>query len=127
MSKIKMFEDFKNNKIHQYLKELDKFGLNIGEYAIFGSGPLAIRGYIEPSDLDVIVKKEFYKFEKSPIVIGNIEFTHKWPGFDSSEIDSLIDNAEIIGGYPFVRLKNVKRYKKYMNREKDRKHLKYLK
>jgi len=105
-----------------FLNELDSFNLDIRDYAIFGSGPIAIRGIIKPHDLDIIIKKDKYIWYESPIKIGNIEFSYDWPGF-KNRINELIDTAEIIDGHPYVRLEYVEEYKKYINREKDSQHM----
>jgi len=107
-----------------FLNELDSFDLDIGDYAIFGSGPIAIRGLIKPHDLDIIIKKNKYIWYESPIKIGNIEFSYNWPGFEN--INELIDTAEIIDGHPYVRLEYVEKYKNYMHREKDKQHMSNL-
>jgi hypothetical protein len=43
------------------LEELKTLNLPKGTYAIFGSGPLAVRGLREARYLDIIVKDEIYK------------------------------------------------------------------
>jgi len=68
-----------------YLEELKKLNFPPGQYAIYGSGPLAVRGLRKNGD-----------------------------------IDRAIDEAEIIGGFPFVSLKCVLEYKGKMGRDKDR-------
>lgn len=122
MKYLRLFE----NKLETFLEELDSFGLDKKDYAIFGSGPLAVRGIINnPTDLDVIVREDVYKWDISPIVIGNIEFSCDWPGFEE-RIDELIDTSEMIDGYPYVKLKYVEEYKNSMHRKKDDQHLIYL-
>jgi len=111
----------KYNKLEEFLKELDTFNLNKNDYAIFGSGPLAVRGFIIPSDLDVIIKPSKYKYNQDPKIIGNIEFAKSWPMIN---IEELINTSEIINGYPYVELKYVIQYKKFFNRYKDKIHLK---
>jgi len=113
-------------KIFKLLKELDKFKINKSDYAIFGSGPLAIRGLVTPNDLDVIVRPQKYPFDDSPIVIGNIEFSMDFPGVTQDEVNYIIDNSEIINGYPFVRLEYVKRYKEILKRKKDIEQIKII-
>ena len=126
MKYLKLFESYK--MIH-FLKELDgivkELGLDKTDYAIFGSGPLAIREIIEPTDLDIIVKKDKYPFDQNPKIIGNIEFTYDWPYVD--DVNLLINDSEIINGHPFVSLEYVKIYKSKLNRSKDRIHLDKIK
>ena len=40
----------------KYIDELKALKLPVGQYAIFGSGPLAIRNLKAASDIDIIVK-----------------------------------------------------------------------
>ena len=119
----------------KYLEELKTLNLPIGMFAVFGSAPLGIRGLREVRDLDIIVKKDLWnELSKKHIVIdkngacielGNIEIWEKWdPWFD--DVDKLIDDAEIIGEFPFVKLKYVLRWKQAMNREKDQEDIKLI-
>ena len=50
-----------NKSFSLYLGEVKKLNLPKGKYAIFGSGPLAIRNIRDTHDLDVIVKNDIYK------------------------------------------------------------------
>lgn len=123
------FEDLKelplninpSDNMKKFLDELNTFELNTNDYAIFGSGPLAIRGIVEPSDLDIIVKPSKYKYNENPITIGNIELAKAWPGID--DIEKLINDSEFINGHPYVKLKYVEKYKNYMLRSKDDEHM----
>lgn len=47
----------KNQKLFQRVKELN---LPIGEYAIFGSGPMGIRDLREMHDMDLIVSDKIF-------------------------------------------------------------------
>jgi len=123
----------------KYLEELKKLKLNIKDYAIFGSGPLAIRGLRENDDIDIIVKENLwtelikkYKSEKKKgvreyfvIKIGNIEIYQDWlPWFE--DVNKLIDSSEIIKGFPFVSLKYFLEWKKEFGREKDLEDIKII-
>lgn len=112
--------------------------LTPGEYAIFGSGPLAVRGLIDTvHDLDVVVRGESWdrvreigvvhiKAEDETVDLGNgLTFGRSW-GYGEFDIDGLIDDAETIEGLPFVRLDAVVEFKKIANRPKDREHLRIL-
>ncbi len=82
---ITKLEKYKNfNHFQSLLKEFDELGLDIGEYSIFGSGPLAVRGIVYAHDIDVIVKKDSWRFghlEKNKTKrIGNVELSVGWPG-----------------------------------------------
>jgi len=50
-----------SKKFQKLLQELKKLNLPNDQYAIYGSGPLAIRGLKEIHDLDVIVTDELYQ------------------------------------------------------------------
>jgi hypothetical protein len=106
--------------------ELKNLNLPPDQFAIFGSGPLGIRGLKESNDLDIIVKEDLWNelSKKYPvqneklITIGEIEFYKHWkPWYDNT--DFLIDTADIIDGIRFVKLEQVLKWKKEYNREKD--------
>ena len=44
----------------ELLSNLKQLNIAPGTFAIFGSGPMAVRGLKEPNDLDVIVIKSVY-------------------------------------------------------------------
>jgi len=115
-----------------YMQELlDKLaGLQIpsDQYAIYGSGPLAIRGIRESRDLDVVVKDEYYRTliqkypekEKGKIEMNNgkIEIFPAWNSL-LDDPEEVIDRAESIEGFKFVLLKDIIEWKRKMGREKD--------
>lgn len=120
----------------KYLNELQKFSLPAGQFAIFGSGPMAIRGIRQADDLDVIVKPDLWKalIERFPdslrhnpacLQIGKIEIFHDWMQL-SPMIIEMIDNAEIISGFPFVQLKYVVKWKEQHGRDKDLKDIELI-
>jgi hypothetical protein len=109
--------------------------LTPGEYAIFGSGPIAVRGLISKlGDLDVIVKDatwdrvkglgEVVRYgEDETVDLGTgLSFGRSW-GYGHFDIDQLIDDAEIINGLPFVRLSAVIEFKRLAGRPKDLEHI----
>jgi len=117
----------------KFLSELKKLNLPEDKFAIFGSGPIAIRNLRMNRDLDVIVKKDLWKklmkiypVDKSVngIKIGCIEIWDSWPGFEN--IDELIDNADIIEWIRFVKLENVLKWKKVRNMQKDKEDIKLI-
>jgi hypothetical protein len=118
--------------LFERLRSLD---LTPGEYAVFGSGPIAVRGLIDKvRDLDVIVRGETWQQVRALGVVvmkggdemvdlGNgLTFGRSW-GYGVFNIEKLIDDAEIIEGLPFVRLDAVIEFKKIADRPKDREHL----
>jgi len=122
---------------HPLFEELKKLVLPQGEYAVFGSGPMWVRGIRVANDIDIIARgvaweqtrangkmitKEDSGLECVQFVEGKVEVYHGWyPG--EWDIDEIIDTAEIIDGIPFVRLEYVIDWKKKMGREKDKKDL----
>lgn len=122
---------------HPLFDELKKLSLPEGEWAVFGSGPMWVRGIRESSDIDVIARgaawdwarangkigvKEGSGLDYVSFCDGDIEVYRAWyPG--EWDIDALIDTAEMIDGIPFVRLEHVVAWKKVMGREKDAKDL----
>ena len=110
-------------------------------YAIFGSGPLAIRDIIPVcNDLDILCKqdvwdivsregvKEFlpeYDVTVASFFDGAITFGTEW-GIGDFNVTELIETAEMIDSLPFVRLEYVVRYKAIRSGEKDLKHLSAL-
>lgn len=118
----------------KYLDEFKKLNLPKDKFAIFGSGPLAIRNLRENKDIDIIVKQDLWidltkKYEiineKGGLIrIGHIEIYKEWPPFGN--LNNLIDDADIINKFPFVKLKHVLRWKKFINREKDQKDIRLI-
>jgi hypothetical protein len=112
-----------------------------GDFAVFGSGPLIIRGIIEATnDLDVISRGAAwdhacqvgavafvpeYGVDIVTCLEGAITVGRSW-GYGTFDIDQLIDTAEIIEGLPFVRIEHVIAYKRIADRAKDRAHLRLL-
>jgi len=120
-----------------HVRSLD---LAAGDYAIFGSGPLIVRGIIEATnDLDIICRGEAWEQVRQVgeissfddenecvnLLEGRITFGITWK-YGEFDLDQLIDTAEIIDGLPFVRLGHVIAYKEAANRPKDREHLAVL-
>lgn len=123
----------------KFLQKLKELNLPKGKFAIFGSGPMCVRGLRETGDLDVIVSEDiFNEFKNRPdfklekkksgneyLEKDNIEFYRNWhPG--EWDINKLIQQAEIIDGFPFVRLEEVLKWKKLKGRDKDIKDIKLI-
>jgi len=117
----------------KYLNELKSLNLPNGNYVIFGSGPLAVRGIRENNDLDVLVTPVLWDdlIKKYPVTkkrdrpdsiyIGNVQILSidykNWGGcLPNAEI--LISDAEILMGLPFVKLKHLLVCKRLMDGEK---------
>jgi hypothetical protein len=121
-----------------FFGKLRALNLPTADYAIFGSGPLAVRALIEDvHDLDVVARGTAWEQAKGlaevriapegdPVVWlegGAIEVFGGWLGWD---IDMLIDNAEIIDGLPFARLEDVLAFKLSLRRPKDIAHARLI-
>jgi len=114
------------------LKQALDLNLPLGKYAIFGSGPMAIRGIREPQDIDIIVTPSLYKElhhlgwreegsgRKKHLVNNSIEIFDSWD-FDNynPNLEQLIREAEIINGVPIVQLDEVIKWKKAFGGDKD--------
>jgi len=120
--------------IFDLLRSLD---LPTADHAVFGSGPLIVRGIVEPTnDLDVISRGAAWEVAAAAgdlevlsdgAVIaaffgGIITIGTRWAMGDF-DLDELIDTSEMIEGIPFVLLKYVVAYKRFADRPKDRAHL----
>lgn len=115
--------------------ELKKLNLPNDKFAIFGSGPLAVRGIRDSDDIDIIVSESLWDelmIEHEPfdeknnlIKIDKIEIWKDWP-YLSKTIDEIIDDSETIDGLPFVKLKYVRQWKEGMGREKDKKDIELI-
>ena len=112
-----------------------------GDFAIFGSGPLIVRGVVEASnDLDVLTRGAAWERARDCGVLvylpehdveivslfdGAVTIGTEW-AIGEFDVDELIDTAETIDGLPFVRLVHVIRYKEIAARPKDLRHLELL-
>jgi hypothetical protein len=125
-----------NQKLFDRVKALD---LPIGEYAIFGSGPMGVRGIRKMNDVDIIVTHKLWnEFAGRPgweaRQIDNLQGmkNHKlnieiwkdwWIGWD---VDQMIREAEIFDNLPFVKLEMMIEWKTLVAREKDLQDLKLI-
>lgn len=117
---------------------LRAMGLPSDSYAVFGSGPLAVRGLIdEVGDLDIIVDEVSWNRVKhlGTIVtygddmvadLGNgLTFGRSW-AYGNVDIGQLIEDADVIDGLPFVQLSAVVDYKRIAGRPKDLRHIEVI-
>jgi len=128
---IKFKSAMGNKELFQKVKELN---LPIGEYALFGSAPMGVRGLRECHDIDIIVTEKLWNDYKNKSEWKLIEIREDnnyfeglrnddielwrdwWPGWN---VDKLIQEAEIIDGLSFVKLGEVIKWKRFRAREKD--------
>ncbi len=126
--------------LHPLLRALRELGLPIGDFALFGSGPLLARGWIEDAgDLDVLARGRAWDHAQalgsltylpehgvSVVAIGaHITVGTRW-AIGNVNADEVIDGAELIGGIPCAALRQVIAYKRVANRPKDRLHLEII-
>jgi hypothetical protein len=120
-------------KLNELLKKLRELDLPSGQYAIYGSGPMAVRRLRDAHDLDVVVKNKLYKklrkkykeVESGRIKIGDIDI------FSSSNVlinnpDEVIKRAETFQRFKFIRLDDLVRWKQKLGREIDLKDIKLI-
>jgi len=116
-------------KFKRLLHEVKNLGFPEDKFAIFGSGPLAIRDIRDSGDIDLVVKPEFWQelIKKFPITdkyggiieIGEVEVFKDWkPWFEDANL--LIDDADFFEGIRFVKLKYLLEWKKAFGRDKDK-------
>lgn len=123
----------------ELFKRTKALNLPIGEYAIFGSGPVGIRNLREIHDIDIIVSNNIYNqykgkegWEVKDVENDNglaneelaIEMWNDWG--NGWEIEKVIKEAEIIDGLAFVRLEWLLKWKKFLNRKKDLKDIEII-
>ncbi len=98
-----------------------------GQYAVFGSAVLGIRGMRKVPNIDIIVSDTLWNTlsethkpdEEGFIRLGPIKISNWWFAPTRKDIATMIREAEVIKGIPFVQLREVRAYKALLNREKD--------
>jgi hypothetical protein len=123
--------------VHPLLQRLLDLELPPGDWALFGSGPLLVRGWIdEVGDLDVIVRGPAWERAQQvgtstelpdgirvvEIDGGAITVGRAWR-YENAPVSELIESAEMLDGIPCVRLPHIVAYKLIADRPKDRRHL----
>ena len=127
--------------MHELFERLRSLQLPVGEFAVFGSGPLLVRGVIpESQDLDIVCRKGAWekvtaigtteylkKYDVTVVTMfdGKLTFGTDW-GIGNFDVDELINSAETIDGLPFVRLEHVINYKLERSSPKDLAHIEAL-
>ncbi len=119
----------------KYLSELKKLNLLTERYAIFGSGPLAIRNLRKNKDIDLAVSKDlwFKLVKKYPQGVNDpkikIQLSKNISAYDINCLVFKIDlkkDVEFIKGLPFITLQKTLEWKKLKNREKDQDDIKLI-
>ncbi|MGM0629434.1 MAG: hypothetical protein ACQESA_03330 [Patescibacteria group bacterium] len=120
--------NFTPESMHELFKKFAKLDLPKDSYAIYGSGPLAIRGLKGLNDVDVVVTDEFFttlveRYGKE--ASGKIEMENgdiEIFSAHSSLLEDpygLIERAEDINGLKFALLEDIVQWKKKRGKEKD--------
>lgn len=123
-------------------ESLKKLNLPEDDYAVFGSGPLFVRGIISNiTDLDVVCRgvawekvqeigtlqyNDVYDVAIVTVNDGRMTFGNSW-GIGDFDVDDLIDGAEYIDDVPFVQIKHVVDYKMQRASVNDLRHIESLK
>lgn len=134
MDRQRRLEGTTKMKFDQLLKKLKQLNLPEDQYAIFGSGPMAVRGLKEAKDVDLVVTQKLYDALKQKyteikpgqmIIDGVIEICSP----DYSLVDhceEVIKHSEMIDGFRFMRLDDLLKWKREMGRDKDYKDIKII-
>jgi hypothetical protein len=127
--------------MHPLIRRLVELDLPSGEWALFGSGPLLLRRWIDDvGDLDVVGRGAAWEracevgelgiLEPDGVEIVNVDggvitIGRSWR-YGETSIDALIDTSETLDGIPCVRLEHIVAYKRVADRPKDREHLRAI-
>lgn len=128
------------NVLFKLLKKVlkdNRFSPN--KYAVFGSGPMGIRGLHVINDVDVIVTKDQFEaiaarhgwephehgIRRIMLYGDKIEILDGWHPM-IAPLDELIAKAEIINGLRFVRLDRVLEWKMKRRKPKDTEHIRKI-
>lgn len=123
-------------------EKIRKLNLPLGEYVVFGSAPLEVRGIRKSKDIDLAVTADLFDLLKAsgewkevvlsnglkPLQKGNIEAYIGWFGCEGYKpvLQHLIDTAEMFDGIPFANMGEVVLWKTAMGRKKDLEDLKLI-
>jgi hypothetical protein len=126
---------------HPLILRLIELDLPRGDWALFGSGPLLLRGWInQVGDLDVVCRGAAWEracevgeigvLQPDGVEIVNVDggaitIGRSWR-YGDTPIATYIDEAEDIDGMPCVTLQHIVAYKQIADRSKDRAHLQVI-
>jgi hypothetical protein len=119
---------------HRLFRLLDKLALPPSDYVVSGSGPLLAHGLkANIHDLDLLARGKAWRIAAAEgdiipansgygrrIVLfdGDLEVFDHWVG-GLTDLDAMIDSAELIEGVPFMSLADTLRWKRGLGRAKD--------
>lgn len=121
--------------IKKLIEQLKGLLLPFGEYAVFGSAVMAVRGIREAPNIDIIVTNKLWQKLMSSGYIPDsegfirtkqIKISNWWFAPTRKDIPTMIKEAELIEEVPFVKLEEVRSYKKALNRDKDKLDVAYI-
>lgn len=123
--------------------ELKKLDFPLGQYVVVG-GSMEAHGIRKAKDLDIVVTPMLYKYlyhegwqqctcerclESSRLDLkkGNVEVLPNYMlGNYIGDTTKLIQNADMINGYPFVQLTELVKFKRELGRPKDMQDIKLI-
>lgn len=118
-------------------KKLKELNLPLGEYVVVG-GAMEAHGIRKSNDLDILVTPKLYQklldegykqcrceecLRTSRLILnkGLVDILPNFMlGNYIGDTKSLINNADIINGYPFIKLKEFIKFKRELGREIDK-------
>ena len=110
------------------LEALRALGLSEGQYLIWGSGPLAMRGLRLGRDVDLLVTRDVWEKlaqkhevggeKKNVILLREVEVWGDCMNL-TGRVDEMIEDCDWIEGFPFMKLGYVVEWKRWLGREKD--------
>lgn len=138
-----MAQDLDRSKLLRLLRQLN---LPKGQYVVFGGACLVIHGLRQADDIDIFVTKKLYnqlkssdwteqwpKVENPPLLETIIEDTAVHAFYDWQQrkkwrpnIKKLIEQPELIEGFPFMPLELLHKWKSSLSRSKDDKDIKLI-
>lgn len=117
------------------IQQVKALGLPLGQYVVFGSGPLAARGIRATADVDLFTTTALYtqlkvngwEEKEKPVdargfylTRGIYEANDTWHhGSYNPRPEAIIAAADIINGVPFAPLVEVLKWKQAFGRPKD--------
>lgn len=117
----------------QLLADVRALELPDGEYVVFGSGPLVVRGLREGADIDLVVTPDLFERLRGDgwevctrpdggetLTRGDLDVMCRldFPGY-RRDVRALIARAERIDGVPFLPLDELRTFKVALGRPKD--------
>lgn len=123
----------------QIIAQVQNRNLPEGEYLVFGSAPMCMRGIRECEDIDLLVSPRTYEDLKSKgwkerntkigrmLIREPFEVSADWKfGAYNPSLKELLPRANVFGGIPFASLEDVIAWKTAFGREKDKTDLRLI-